>query len=543
MDKNTMSSQLPVLIIGAGPTGLMMACELARHEISFRIIDKKPESTPASNATWVQTRTIELLDHIGIADRFLRNGHQCNSINLHTNSKSVAKIALNDIDSIYPFILMLPQSKTEILLTQRLEELNNRVERSLELIEIKQENNTVISTIKHPDGQIENITSNWLIACDGANSKVRESCNLFFSGKDLPEQFVVADARMNSHLPNDEIHMFFDKGTLFPDRATILATFPWGSKEYRVTANIYQGHARQTFTAIEVKEAMNERAYANYTVDSVSWISPFWIHSKIVDNMRHDSIFLAGDAAHVHSPAGGQGMNTGMQDAYNLAWKLALVIKNKAAPSLLDTYHSERHPVVKYIVDQTEHFTNMALFDKSFTEKLNDFGRALMNNKESLSKKIGMRITQLDIQYQDSPIINHTESDSKNSLQQGMRAPDVLISPSNKLYKYFNNTLHNILLFTGEEITKNELAQIMDLQQWLNQKFSGLIRTHIIANEKSDIPNSIVDSNNMIHKKYQVEQPAIYIIRPDTYIAYCSNKFDHASIENIFMRYLLNTNS
>jgi 2-polyprenyl-6-methoxyphenol hydroxylase-like FAD-dependent oxidoreductase len=537
VDKNIMANPLPALIIGAGPTGLMMACELARHGISFRIIDKKPEATSASNATWIQTRTLELLDHIGIADRFLRMGHQCKAINLHTNKKNVAKISLNDIDSIYPFILMLPQSKTESLLTQRLEELNNRIERSLELIEVKQENNSVISTIKHPDGRIENITSHWLIACDGANSKVRESCNLFFSGKDLPEQFMVADARMSSHLPNDEIHMFFDKGTIFPDRGTILAAFPWGSSEYRVTANLYQGHTRQTFTAIEVKEAVHERAYANYTVDSVSWISPFWIHSKIVDNMRHGAIFLAGDAAHIHSPAGGQGMNTGIQDAYNLAWKLALIIKGKAAPSLLDTYHSERHPVVKYIVDQTEHFTNMALFDKSFTAKLNNFSRELSHNPESISKEIGMQITQLDIQYQNSPIIDYNESISKNAPQPGKRAPDVLISPSNQLYKHFNNTMHNVLLFTGSTITKDKLAKMIDLQQWLNQKFSGLVKAHIITNEKLDIDNSILDSNNTIHQSYHAEQPTIYIVRPDTYIAYCSDKLDADSIEQLLTRF------
>ncbi len=529
-----MTSKTPVLIIGAGPTGLMMACELARHGISFRIIDKKPEPTAYSNATWIQTRTIELLDHIGLIDRFLRNSHSCHAINLYANGEIALQIPLNQIDSTYPFILMLPQHETEKLLNQHLEELHYHVERSAELVKVTQQENLVISTIQHTDGSTEEIASDWLIACDGANSKVRELCQIVFPGQDLPEQFMVADAEMGSCLPSNEIHLFFDAGTIFPEKGTILAAFPWGSKQYRITANLYQEHSRQTFTTHEVKDAVHERTYGNYTAESVAWISPFWIHSKVVENMRHGAIFLAGDAAHIHSPLGGQGMNAGLQDAYNLAWKIALVIKNKAKSTLLDSYHLERHPIVSDIVSQTETLTKMALFDPAFIGKLTNFGTHIARQKP-LAKNIGMQLTQLSIQYQNSPIINYTTSINTQSPQQGERVPDVTINASSRLFDYLHNTLHNVLLFTGTTDGNNQ--KLLTLQTWLNEHFADLVKTHLIAKNKVNNKDDIFDEHSAIHQAYHISKPTIYIMRPDNYIGYCSQELDSAPIEKFLRQY------
>src|SRR3990167_7635140 len=212
-----MNSRLPVLIVGAGPTGLMMACELARHGVSFRIIDKKPERTLTSNAILIQTRTIEILDLVGIGERFVKRGHRCTAFNLYTNGEHTAKISLDQVDSPYPFILMLPQSETERLLSERLAELHVQIERSSELINVEQQDGKVISTIQQINGQRETITSEWLIACDGAHSTIRSQCGIFFSGQDCSEQFMVADAKMSSHLSRDEIHVFFAEGKILPD--------------------------------------------------------------------------------------------------------------------------------------------------------------------------------------------------------------------------------------------------------------------------------------------------------------------------------------
>lgn len=531
-------SHLPVLIVGAGPTGLMMACELERHGIPFRIIDKKSEPTQGSNATWIQARTLEIFDTLGIVDCFLKRGHKCETINFYIKGKVSATISLAQIDSTYPFVLMLPQSETEQLLNDRLKESKICVERSLELVNIKQTNHGIMSTIRLSNGDTEDFTSDWLIACDGANSTVREKSSIPFPGEDFPEQFMVADAKMSSFLSTNEIHAFVDKGTIFPERGTLFSAFPWGLNDYRLSANLYLENPRQTFTEQEVREVVAERTYGNYIVKSVSWISPFWIHSKIVDQMQHGSIFLAGDAAHIHSPAGGQGMNTGMQDAFNLAWKLALVIKRKANVSLLKSYQSERFPIVKKVVDQTDYYTNMVLFNKSFFNQLKKLNHEILAHPH-LSKKIGEQLTQLDIHYKKSPVINYEGKPNAKSPLQGERAPNVRINDSKKLYEYLSNTLHNILLFTGNNPSEDELDKIIELQNLIKNHFSDLVKTFVITNKHLEkVNNIIMDSIDSICHRYKVSKYCIFIIRPDHYIAYYSTGIDLASIETFLQNYL-----
>lgn len=523
-------NNLPVLIVGAGPTGLMMACILTQFGVNFHIIDKKPERTLASNAIWIQTRTIELLDQMGILDRFAKIGHRCNAINLYADGKHLSKLSLKHIDSIYSFILMLPQSETEKLLEEYLMKSNHTVGRSVELIDVKYNGDIVTSTLKYADGHTETITNNWLIACDGANSIVRDKCGFHFPGEDLKEQFMVADATINfSHMPKDEIHFFFDPGT-------VLATFPLGENRYRLAANLHLDHPRQKFYEQEVIELVQERAHGKYYVTDVSWISPFWIHGKMVEHMQKGPIFLVGDAAHIHSPAGGQGMNTGIQDAYNLAWKLALVINGKAKSSLLESYQIERYPIVKEIVDQNEHFTKLALFDENFLTKLKKLSQALSNGSTiEFENKFGNQLTQLDIQYKNSPIINYAHK--PNFLQPGQRAPDQHIGQST-LYRYFSMTQHTLLLFTGQNPSNKNLETISHLQKSIQNQYPELIKSYIVYNNHINESNTIVDTNWVIHESYQVNKPAIYIIRPDTYISYYSDDLNIELIEKYVRTYL-----
>jgi 2-polyprenyl-6-methoxyphenol hydroxylase-like FAD-dependent oxidoreductase len=532
MDSITMNAPLPVLIVGAGPTGLLMACELARHGIAFRIIEKKPERSATSNAVWIQTLTLELLDHLGIIDAFIRLGHMCDAINLYTNGKSISTLSFSEIESIYPFVLTLAQSETERLLENHLQLMNSNVERRMELVAIEQHDAAIICQVKQQDGSIETINSHWVIACDGVNSTVRDRCDIFFEGEDLSEQFVVADATIDSYMAYNEMHFFFDEGTLF-------AAMPLKKNQYRILANLHLDHQRKLFTEREVIEMAQERAYGAYYVKSASWISPFWIHGKVVKNMRHGAIFFAGDAAHVHSPLGGQGMNAGLQDAYNLAWKLALVIQKKAKPSLLDSYQAERHPVVTTIVEQTDKFTKMAFFDPDFLKKIHHFTKQLALGKSTLLKKIMMQLTQLSTRYLLSPVIHYIAPINVRSPQAGEHAPDVMINASKRLYDYLRHPKHHILLFTGLKLTKNKLEKIHALQQWLNSSYPDLIQVSIIASEKyNDDKNLIIDEEGAIHKRYHIKQHATYILRPDNYIAYCSNDLDMEQIKTCFEWYL-----
>lgn len=527
-----MEGNTSILIVGAGPTGLMMACELARFGIPFRIIDKKKGSTLSSNATWIQPRTLELFDKIGIIDRFLKLGHPCHALNLYAEGNVLTTLTLNSIDSIFPFILMLPQSETERLLVEYLESLGIKIERNHELINVKLEDKRVKSIIQDETHRLETITSDWLIACDGANSIIRETCGFHFPGEDLKEQFIVADAKIDfSYMSKDEIHLFFDTGT-------ILGAFPLGSNKYRIIANLHLDYPRKTFTSREVVDLVQERAHGNYYVTDVEWISQFWIHGKLTDQMRFGPIFLAGDAAHIHSPAAGQGMNTGLQDAINLAWKLAYVIQNKAQLSLLDSYDAERYPVVKHVVEQNEYFTKMALFDKTFITKLKAFSQKLEHDPVALSKEIGEQITQLDVEYRSSPIVDLTES-AALSIRAGERAPDVELHSSIRLYQYFQNTFHNVLIFFESE---NIPAEVIELKAQLEQRYPELLKIYFVSKEnKENREDVIIDKDNILHRAYHIERPTIFVIRPDGYIGYASTDLAFNPINQFLNIYLIPT--
>ncbi len=530
-------NDVPVFIVGAGPTGLFMACELRRRGISVRIIDKKAELTQGSNATWIQTRTLEVLDAIGLIDTFLKIGHKCEAINLYANGNIITTLPLSGIDSSFPFILMLPQSETEYLLTKKLEEYATFIERSVELLDVKKTSTGVQSTIRQANGEVKTLLSDWVIACDGANSTIREKCHISFPGENITEQFVVADAQMSSSLPTNEIHFFLDKGTIFPDKNTIFAAFPWGSNKYRLSANLYLSHPRKFFTESEVKEIVAERTYGNYIVEKVSWISPFWIHSKLVDKMKDETIFLVGDAAHIHSSIGGQGMNTGMQDAYNLAWKLALVIQKKAKVSLLDSYHQERHPVIKELVAETEKITKNMLYNKSFFKNLIGFSKKGLPKHKS--QKMASELTELSICYHQSSIIEYQKNKSSGFLQPGERMPDLIANNGNTLYSHLRNTYHNLLLFTGELIDNHLSMTIKKLELLTNQKFLGLLHLVIISvHPVKDVANQIEDEKKYLHTYFKIANRHIFLLRPDNYIAYQSAKVDIEPIEKCLERYL-----
>lgn len=523
---------LPVLIVGAGPTGLMMAGELARRGVKFRLIDKQPAATLSTNATWIQARTLEIFDHIGVIKQFLKQGHRCHAINFYIKDKPLVNIPLKYIDSVYPFILMLPQYKTEQILTEYLAAMHGHIERSTELVAVTQRDHTVITQIKRADGQIETITSQWLIACDGANSTVRQKCEILFPGEMLSEQFIVADTVMDSYLSPDEAHLFFN-------RATIFMAMPWGDNHYRINANLHLATPRKMYSEIEVKELAAERTYGNYVVEKISQISPFWIQSKVVNHLQLDAIFFAGDAAHIHSPIGGQGMNMGIHDAYNLAWKLALVIQEKAKISMLESYQAERRPIIKEVVDRTEMLTKMVLNDHAFLNKLRSFGRKILRSQVRLSKKVGTDLAQLNVRYLHGDIID-LGGVSTRSPRAGSRAPNVFLTSTTSLYDYFRNTEHNVLIFTGVAATQAILDKIVELQHKLEHHYPSLIKVWMVTRAAMAKGHQvIVDADGHAYTRYHVKTSTIFVIRPDTYIACRSKQLKFSSLDRLLRRYLL----
>jgi 2-polyprenyl-6-methoxyphenol hydroxylase-like FAD-dependent oxidoreductase len=331
-----MATNTQVLVVGAGPAGLFMAAELNRHGVSCRIIDKNDGPTRDSRAASIQARTLEILESIGLADEFVQAGNICHAAATYTSDHKLIKyLTFDELDSAFPFVLQLPQSQTERIVARYLARLGTEVERRVEVVAFEQDEDGVRATLQPADAGQETAHASYLVACDGAHSPVRHALGVSFSGDDYPTDFMTADVQVDWKLPRDQHAFFFAAEGM-------LAFFPLPRGRATIAADIgpAQGHhAPLGEPALEDLQAIfNARTPGGVLSDPI-WKMYYRVHCRQAERYQVGHVFLVGDAAHVSSNIGGQGMNTGMQDAYNLGWKLGLVLNARSPAILLDSYH------------------------------------------------------------------------------------------------------------------------------------------------------------------------------------------------------------
>ncbi|GAA2280203.1 FAD-dependent monooxygenase [Streptomyces hawaiiensis] len=335
-----MTAPLDVLVVGAGPTGLALATQLRAYGTPFRIVDRSLDRARESRAPAIQPRTLEMLSAFGVADDLVGRGNAAVGLHLHL-PRRVLRVPLFDVgcdDTPYPFLLFLPQSETEATLTAHLAARDVRVERGTELLGAEPGGEHVTCRLRHRDGTEETVRARYVVGCDGAHSTVRSQAGIGFEGYAYPQTFLLADLEADGLEPGAAhtymtaagLLFFFPLGT--PATWRMIAMQPPGAPGDKVTLDLLQ------------------RIADDWTPDRLSlrdpvWMTSFRIHNRGAAHYRRGPFFLAGDAAHIHSPAGGQGMNTGIQDALNLGWKLAHVCRGAAPEDLLETYEAERAPV------------------------------------------------------------------------------------------------------------------------------------------------------------------------------------------------------
>jgi 2-polyprenyl-6-methoxyphenol hydroxylase-like FAD-dependent oxidoreductase len=300
-----------VLIVGAGPTGLTMAHELARDGIQCRLIDKAPHRAMESRAIAIHARTIETFDLMGLADAFLSAGHRISGVNVYGESGRIAHAAFGILETRYPFVLGAPQDETERILEDRLARDGVRVERNTELISLTQRESSVSARLRNA-GRVEEVETDWLLGCDGAHSPVREQLGISFSGATYPEHFVLADVKVAGDLDHAEAQVWLQcEGAL--------AFFPLPQDRWRlfIINSPPDWHGEPGLA--QCQTLVDERGLDRLRLGDPRWTAVFRIHRREAARFRKDRVFLLGDAAHIHSPIGGQGMNMGIQDAFNLA--------------------------------------------------------------------------------------------------------------------------------------------------------------------------------------------------------------------------------
>ena len=390
-----------VLIAGAGPVGLVMAIELTRYRVGVRIIDKAAQRTDKSKALVVWSRSLEVLARAGCSAGLVDAGYKVGTLNISANGKSIAKVSLEELPTPYPYGLMIPQSDTERVLDEFLNSLGVKVERTIELTRFTASNDKVVSTLRHADGAEEIVETPWLIGCDGAHSTVRHQLGMEFHGETSLINWILADIHLENTPRTTEVNVVWHSDG-------ILVTFPIDETRYRVIADVgavpENSNPSAEPTLEEVQAILDRRFPGEVRATDPIWLSSFRINERKVTDYRAGRVFLAGDAAHVHSPAGGQGMNTGMQDACNLAWKLVLVVRGIGSESLLDSYSAERSPIAEQVLKVTGRATSMATLTGKVKQSLRNHAAALVLGVPLVRKFTADAAAEISIGYPHSPL-------------------------------------------------------------------------------------------------------------------------------------------
>lgn len=493
--------QVDVLIIGSGPTGLMTALECARYGLSCSIIDKSSrELSDVSRAVVIQPRTLEVFSQIGIIDRFLRKGIQIHGANPTYHQKPLAHFNFSSLRSPYPFILSLEQQKTEKILEEQALSLGITIEQGWECIKIQEMPSSIVITLKNTESKEEKFCkASYLIGCDGAHSFVRKYLDLPFIGKTFHSNFSLADVCVHWDYPHDELTAFFGK-------EGILAAIPLPEKNrYRLIFELPKTSGKEP-TLTEIEELIEAHIKEKVKLSDPRWISNFQINSRLSKSYQKGRIFLAGDAAHIHSPVGGQGMNTGIQDAFNLVWKIAYVLHKNSPPSLLDTYTLERHKVGARLLRGTSRASYLATLANPLAIWIRNKLISCLNNIPFLQKKLLLAISQTAICYPQSPLTVGARS--------GRRAPNVSLfyqGEKTDLYTLWRKTTtFHVLVFCD----KNSIHNLPTLSLPCPIFY---ISTNPIKENELQICH---DPCGSAHKAYKISTPTLFAIRPDGYIGW-----------------------
>src|SRR5580704_1086336 len=489
-----MSDSTPVLVVSAGPVGLSLACELARRAVPVRIIDKLSAPTAESRAAVVHARTLEAFSRMGVVDQIIAAGQRTTGLQMYADRVSLGKFALDTVDSPYPFSVTLPQDETERILTARLAALGVAVERERELVGFEQDATGVRAHLRSG----EEIRSDWIAGTDGSHSTVRGALGLSLEGSFKGETFLLGDVQADHHLDRSTMHTFFttDAGPLM--------VFPMLGRRLRLIGQLDS----PTAPTLEELQAVVDHRTAGFRLESARWITVFEIHHAQVPHYRVGRGFLAGDAAHVHSPAGGQGMNTGIQDAFNLGWKLAQTATEGPSPALLDSYNAERRPVAAQVIKVTTATTDAGTATNPLIRRLRNRALRVASGLSPIAHMLAEEPEETRVTYRTSPIVESSQRWHR-SAQPGDAAP--VVAAVNLLHILARATGQTALYIAGREQIPEPVA-------------ASNIQRHVLVTD-ADAPNSafnevIPDPDRAVAARYGTgENGGLFMIRPDGYLA------------------------
>ncbi len=499
-----------VLVAGAGPVGLSVALCIARHGVPVRIIDLAEGPTTLSKALVVWRRTMQVLDPIINHEEFLAHGHEARQARIMSLDKEIATIPLTDDSHMLPSGVFIPQSSTEAALVQALAEQNLQIEWQTKLVQITPESDGVICQLETPNGP-EEIRCSWLVDCEGAHSVVRHQLNLTFPGETIPRRWLLGDIEIPQKTDPHEMIMYNNP-------LGIVALFPISNTRWRIIADggaLAPEQPRCDPTDDDLQKILDERTNMNWTFSKCYWKSEFRVNERQIENYVHGRILLAGDSAHVHSPAGGQGMNTGMQDATNLAWKIALVQLGAAGPSLLDTYQQERHPIGATVVKTTGRLLKVGMNTNPIVQHVRNMFIHVGMSLSFIRRHMRKFLTEESVNLRGSALCG--PGITKADAQPGDIFPDVPITISGR-------TVSASQLLRGNQSTCIVMGNIDDSQipKKLGKPGTGVPLTITRIGEGTEI----TDIQPLADAVGLGQQQGVILVRPDSVIATVGTEVD-----------------
>lgn len=537
-----MSSTIDALVVGAGPTGLMMAGELARRGLPVRIIDKaKTLSLDRSRALAVQSRTLEILEAVGLADAELAHGRLIAGINLLGPHGKRSRLPLRvggELSTRYPGTFTVQQSDTEAVLASRLPGLGVMIERGVELVSYTQDTSGISASLRLEGGELEQVGAKWLLGCDGAHSIVRKGAGIPFEGEMYGEDFLVSDMLIDWALPDGEFYI-----APSPGGAAAVFSLP-EPRRFRVVLTMRDApRGRSDEPSLEeFVEGMRARLPLPFKVEKSFMLTRYRLHHRVAARHRDRRAFLCGDAAHIHSPVGGQGMNTGIQDAYNLAWKIAAVEQGRMPSWVLDTYEAERLPVAHRLVDFTDRFFGLVAGGGAANRALRAIVPHILPRAfklKAVRSRAAAFLSQLGIRYRKSPLSTQIGAPPQVGPLPGDRAPDGALAGADgqpvRLFDLLRGVGFTLLIFAGVRATEATQARAARLAA----RFGSSEVKFITLGAKG--PGAYEDPGCMTHVLYGVTEPAAVLVRPDGYIALRADTLDEAALERELGRLFTST--
>lgn len=503
-----------VVVVGAGPVGLAMAAELARHGVRPRVIDAAEGTTTHSKALVVHARSLELLERMGCVDGFLEAGLRCTRVGFYAKDRHLGHLSLADMPSRHRGALLVPQSVTERLLEEHLEGLGVTVERLTRVTALAQDPDAVHLEAEGPGGR-ETIEADWLVGCDGARSMVRNALGLSFEGTTLEGTWLLGDVMLDWPLPAEEMAFFMGA-----DGA--MAFFPFGGGRARIMFAVDDARDAAIDPA-ETECLLAERGPTGARMREHIWGSRFTINERMVGTFGRGRCFVAGDAAHIHSPAGGQGLNTGIQDAANLAWKLAAVVTGRAAAApLLGSYSAERSPVAADVLSFSHRLLRPALVGGRVRALVRDAGVMAMLRSPVASRMRGA-MSELGIGYEDGPL--SVESGRRQGLRAGARLPDAPLAGADgpvRLHELMRASVPVLLLLGGDSMSPGHPGLVALATTATGMLGDGMEAFVVSQGPAPEGPGGAVrtlsDADGVLHREVRASGPTALVVRPDGYV-------------------------